>query len=321
MKIKVFAPTNLAFIKYWGKKDAKLRIPANSNLSVCLDRLGTITEIEFDKKFSEDSVEIDGKISEGRERDRVVKHLDRIRNLAKVELKAKVVSKNNFPKSAGLSSSASGFAALSLSGSKAIGLNLPEKDLSRLARIGSGSACRSISSGWVEWVKGDDDKNSYAYSIFDEKYWDLRVLVVILSLKRKRVETTDGHKVARTSLFFKTRLENVEKRLEKMKRSIEKKNFSELGELMELEALSMHAVMLTSKPNLVYWLPETVRVIQAVQDWRKERLESYFTINTGQNVFVVCKPKDEDELMEKLEKIKGVIEVKKDRIGKGARII
>jgi len=321
MRVKVFAPVNLAFIKYWGKKDVKLRIPANSNLSVCLDKLGTITEVEFDKKFNEDIIEIDGKISEGRERDRVVEHLDRIRNLAKVKLKARVVSNNNFPKSAGLSSSASGFAALSSAGSKAIGLNLPEKDLSRLARMGSGSACRSIPSGWVEWVKGGDDKTSYAKQIFDEDHWDLRILIVILSQKEKRVSTTDGHAVAKTSPFFKTRLENVDKRLREMKRVMGKKNFSKLGELIELGALSMHAVMLTSKPNLIYWLPETVKVMQSVQEWRKEGLEGYFTINTGQNVFVICKPEDEDKLMDRLRKIEGVIKVRKDRIGKGARII
>jgi len=321
MKVKVFAPVNLAFIKYWGKKDTKLRIPANSNLSVCLDKLGTITEVEFDKEFNEDSVEIDGKISKKRERDRVVKHLDRIRNLAKVKLKAKVVSNNNFPKSVGLSSSASGFAALSLAGSKAIGLNLSEKDLSRLARMGSGSACRSIPSGWVEWVKGDDDKTSYSKQIFDKNYWDLKILVVILSQKKKRVVTTDGHLAAKGSLFYKTRMKFIDKDLLEVKKFIEKKDFRGLGETMERECLNMHAIMLTGKPNLIYWLPETVRVMQAIQDWRKEGLKSYFSINTGQNVFVICKPEDEDKLVNRLEKVEGVIEVRKDRIGKGARII
>ncbi|MEA3354943.1 MAG: diphosphomevalonate decarboxylase [Patescibacteria group bacterium] len=321
MKAKVFAPVNLALIKYWGKKNTELRIPANSNLSICLNKLGTRTEVEFKKELKNDEVIIDDKEVIGRDRDRVVNHLNKIRKVANKNLKARVVSKNNFPKKAGLSSSASGFAALTLAGTKAIGLNLNKKDLSRLARMGSGSACRSIDDGWVEWLAGDSDKNSYGKSIFSKDYWEIRILVVVLSQKEKRVSSTDGHAVANTSPFFKTRLNNVNKRLKDLKEAINQKDFSKFGELIEDDCLSMHSVMLTSKPNLVYWLPETVRVMRSVQSWRENGLESYFTVNTGQNVFVVCKPGNEDELADKLSQLKGVIEVRRDGIGKGARLV
>ena len=211
MKVKVFAPTNLALIKYWGKENSILRIPANSNLSICLSKTGTETEVEFLESLKNDEVIINREISQGREKDRVERHLDRIRKIAKIDLKAKVVSKNNFPKSAGLSSSASGFAALSLAASKAAGLDLNKKDLSRLARVGSGSACRSIPDGWVEWIKGDNDESSYAKQIFKEDYWDLRVLIAILSKEKKEYATTDGQKLAETSEFYKTRLKKVDK--------------------------------------------------------------------------------------------------------------
>lgn len=321
MRATAWAPVNVALIKYWGKRKARLRLPANSNLSVCLEELGTETRVEFKKGLSEDKVIIDGQAARGRERDRVVKHLDRVRDMVKFEFKARVVSKNNFPKSAGLSSSASGFAALSLAASKAAGLDLSEKDLSRLARLGSGSACRSIPGGWAEWKAGSSDKDSYAETVFSAKHWDVRVLVVVLNFERKRVSTTDGQAVAGTSVFYQERLRWARRKLREMKRVIKERDLASFGEMMEDEALNMHAVMLTSRPNLIYWLPETVRVMQLVQDWREEGLESYFTINTGQNVFVFCLAKDEDRLVRRLKRVKGVIEVRRDRVGRGARLL
>jgi diphosphomevalonate decarboxylase len=321
MKARAWAPINVALIKYWGRSNESLRIPVNSSLSICLTRTGTETEVELVDSLKEDEVKIDGERVEGRERERVVKQLNRVRKMAQVKQKVRVRSKNNFPKGVGLSSSASGMAALSLAASRAMGLSLNHKDLSRLARVGSGSACRSVPDGWVEWVKGNNDKTSYAQKLFPADYWDLRVLVIILSQKEKKVSSSDGQKIAQTSAFFEERIKGIDNKMKRLKEAIKKKEFKTAGEIMEEDSLSMHSVMLTSKPSLIYWLPETLRVIQAVQGWREKGLESYFTINTGQNVFVVCKPKDEDKLVKRLEKIKGVIEVKKEKIGNGARLL
>jgi len=321
MKARVFAPVNVALIKYWGKSDEKLRIPVNSNLSVCLEKLGTETTVEFKKHLKKDKVVINKKKVSGREKNRVVKHLDRVRKMADIDWKVEVISENNFPTGVGLSSSASGMAALSLGATKAAGLDLSEKDLSRLARLGSGSACRSMADGWVEWVKGDSDKNSYAKSVFSKDHWDLRILVVVLSQKKKKISSSRGMAEAKTSEFFKTRIKGMENKLIKIKQAIKDKNFSLVGEIMENEALNMHAVMLTQRPSLIYWLPETVMVMQAVQGWRSKDLESYFTVNTGQNVLVICEAKNEEKLVKKLKSINGVIEVRKDRIGKGARLL
>ena len=321
LKATAWAPVNLALIKYWGKTDSRLRLPANSSLSINLSSLGTKTTVDFNQQNKEDLLVIDNKKIEGKSKERVEEHLNRIRQMANVNFKAKVVSENNFAMGVGLSSSASGMAALSLAASQALGLNFNKKDLSRLARIASGSACRSIPDGWVEWVKGDNDSNSYAKTIFKANHWDLRILVVLLSQKEKRVSSTDGQAIASTSPFFKTRIKEIETKIRKIKKLIKKKDFTGLGRLMEDEALNMHAVMLTSQPHLVYWLPETIRVIRAVEDWRDKGLESYFTINTGQNVFVICQAKDEDRLVKKIKNLEGVIEVRRDRIGGGARII
>ena len=309
MKATAFAPVNVALIKYWGKQDEKLRLPVNSSLSVNLTKMGTVTTVEWVRGLKQDEAD-----------ERMIIHLDKIRRLVKINLKVRVTTQNNFPVSAGLSSSASGFAALTLAATAAAGLKLSEKDLSRLARLGSGSACRSIPAGWVEWRKGND-QTSYAQTIFPANHWDLRILVVILSQKEKKVSSTDGQMSAATSPFFVKRIKGIDKKIINIKQAIKEKNFRKMGEITEEDCLNMHSVMLTQKSSLIYWLPETVRVMRAVRNWRTKGLESYFTINTGQNVFVFCEPENEDKLVDKLLQLRGVIEVKKEKIGNGARLL
>ena len=130
------APANIAFIKYWGKSNEKLRLPMNSSISMNLSEVYTTTSVEFSEKFKEDFIYIDGKRVKAKEKERVVGQLDLIRNLARIRLRAKVKSRNNFPKGTGLASSASGFAALTLAASKAAGLNLSEKELSIIELLG-----------------------------------------------------------------------------------------------------------------------------------------------------------------------------------------
>ena len=208
MKATAVAPSNLAFIKYWGKIDEKLNLPANSSISMNLNGLLTTTTVEFDSQFKSDSIMIDGKQDEKESR-RVMSHLDRIRKIAKITLKARVVSQNNFPPSTGLSSSASGFAALTLSASYALGLKLSEKELSILARLASGSACRSIPSGFVEWKKGKTSGDSFSYSLYPPDWWDIVDVVLILSDCKKDIPTSEGQKLAFSSPFFKNGLDKI----------------------------------------------------------------------------------------------------------------
>ena len=309
MTATAFAPVNVALIKYWGKEDDKLRLPANSSLSVNLTNLGTMTTVEWDTSLTRDEAD-----------ERMIQHLDRIRKLAKIDLKAKVTTKNNFPAATGLSSSASGLAALTLAATAAAGLKLSEKDLSRLARLGSGSACRSIPAGWTEWVTGND-KTSYAQTIFPINHWDLRILVVILSTEKKTVSSSAGQAATATSPFYVTRIKSIDAKIRRIKAAIKQKNFTQMGEIMEADCLNMHQVMRTQQPPLDYLSPGTKAVMQAIRQWREEGLESYFTINTGQNVLVFCEPKNEEGLVDKLSHTGCVIEVKRDRVGLGARLL
>ena len=212
MKATAIAPSNIAFTKYWGKKDEVLRLPENGSISMCLSNLLTTTTVEFSPDFDKDEIIINGGGVEGGEAERVIKHLDRVRKMAGISDKAKMVSNNNFPSGTGLSSSASGFAALTLAASKAAGLNLPEKELSILARQGAGSACRSIPSGFVEWLDGDTSDTSFAVQIFPPNYWAIADVVAVVSEGRKEVATSAGHAMAQSSPFMKTRLTHIKEK-------------------------------------------------------------------------------------------------------------
>lgn len=306
MKATVIAPSNIAFTKYWGKKDEDLRIPENGSISMNLSNLLTTTTVEFSETYKNDSVTINGVEKEDL---RVSAHLDRIRKLTNIQTKARVVSKNNFPTGTGLSSSASGFAALSLAASSAAGLDLSEKELSILARIGSGSACRSIPSGFVEWLGGETSEESYAMQIFKPDYWDIADVVVVVSSEKKDVATSIGQKTAESSPFMSVRLSRMKEKNEQVKSYIQKKDFQKFGQFIESEALELHAIMLTQTPPLIYWLPGTIVVMKAVQKWRKEGLSAYFTINTGQDVHIICQKKDVEEVVKRAKNIAVVRDV------------
>lgn len=319
MKATAVAPSNLAFIKYWGKIDDKLNLPANNSVSMNLSGLLTTTTVDFDSQYKSDSIIIDGGENE-KEGRRVILHLDRIRKIAKTTLKAKVVSQNNFPSSTGLSSSASGFAALTLAASCAAGLKFTEKELSTLAKLASGSACRSIPSGFVEWKKGKTSDDSFAYSLYPSNWWDIIDIVLVLSDSKKDIPTTDGQNLAFSSPFFSTRLEKIENKIKKLKKSLAEKNFRAFGILVENEALELHAIMLTSTPSLIYLHPETLIFMKEVVKWRKEGLEAYFSLNTGQTLHILCQSNDLAAVKRKLAPF-NIKQIIINRPTEGAKII
>jgi len=320
MKSTAVAPSNIAFIKYWGKKDEVLRLPENGSISMNLSGLQTITTVEFSPEYKNDSIEINStqEISEG---NRVVTHLNRVRTLARISEFAKVVSKNNFPIGTGLSSSASGFAALTVAAASAAGLHLNEKELSILARQGSGSACRSIPNGFVEWLDGDTSESSYAHSISAAEHWDLVDVIAVVSEKRKDVPTSEGQKLIGTSPFFSIRKTHIQEKIDKIKKLLAKKNFPEFGELIEAEALELHAIMITSNPSLIYWTPGTLLIMKLIKTWRKEGIPVYFTINTGQDIHLICQKDSMDKVKERLEKLGEVKDIIINHPTQGTRIV
>lgn len=294
-KTTVKASSDVALVKYWGKKDEVLRLPENGSISLKLDGLDTVTTVEFSPELIEDQVIIEG-AEDKEESGRVIKHLDRIRKLAGSNLFAKVMSENTFPKGTGLSSSGSGFAALTVAASKAIGLDLSEKELSILARQGSGTACRCVCGGVVEWKDGDTSETSYSETIFDANHWDLRDIVVVVDEGMKKVSSTEGHTSAQTSIGFGERQKRIQAKIEAVRQAIKDKDFSVLGELVEREALEFHSILLSSTPPLIAWYPGTVQVMHEVQALRERGVPAYFTINTGFNVHVLTLPEYQDQV-------------------------
>lgn len=317
----VIAPSNIAFIKYWGKKDDVLRLPANGSISMCTSGLLTRTTVEFDESLTEDQVMINETEVLDFKKDKVSKHLDRVRKMTGKTTKAKIITTNNFPSSTGLSSSASGFAALSLAATRAIGLELSEKELSILARQGSGSACRSIPSGFVEWLDGDTSEESYAYSMYPADYWDICDVVAIVNQGPKDVSSTIGQESAETSPFFEPRKQHMKAKISEIKTYMKNRDFTPFGELLEAEALELHSIMLTSRPSLIYWEPGTVKLMKFCKQLRKEGLEVYFTINTGQDVHLIVQKADVNRLQERLKEIPDVRETIVNYASNGAVVV
>lgn len=308
-KVTAVAHPNLALVKYWGKADERLNIPANSSISVNLGSATTITSVAFSPDRDTDIVVINGQDADQAAYRRVVRHIDRIRDLAGISVRASVESRNDFPASVGIASSASAFAALSLAATRAAGLNLGQRELSILARKGSGSACRSIPDGFVEWIAGTDDGSSYACQLVPANHWDIAVTSAIIATQPKDIPSSEGHRLAKTSPFYHARLAELPRTLEIVRQSLLNKDFRAFGQAVEREAVSMHAIAMTAFPEqddwlsgIYYWQPATMGLIQAVQRWRRDGLEVYFTIDAGPNVHLLCQAVNQKDLEDALAK-------------------
>ena len=315
------ACANIAFIKYWGNRDAQQRIPSNGSISMNLGGLFTRTRVAFNPELTADSLVINERPSTGAALRRVSVFMDRIRQLTGVNQYTAITSTNNFPAGAGIASSASAFAALSLAATSAAGISLDERDLSRLARTGSGSACRSVPGGFVEWQAGNDDSDSFAYSIAPPDHWDLIDCVVIVSETHKPTGSTEGHRLADTSPLQAARVNDAPRRLAICRQAILARDFEALAEVSELDCNLMHAVMMTSSPRLIYWQAATLEVIHAVQAWRKSGMPIFYTIDAGPNVHALCPNEYAVEVMNRLTEIPGVIRVLSAPVGGSAYLL
>lgn len=313
------ASPNIAFIKYWGNRDPILRIPSNGSISMNLGGLYTRTQVNFTPGIQQDELILNGKNAHGPVLNRVSDLLDQVRHMADMEQNARVVSENNFPAGTGIASSASAFAALALAASRAVGLEYSEQELSRLARRASGSACRSIPGGFVEWQAGDDDKSSFAFSIAPPEYWELADCIALVSQNHKATGSFEGHATAGSSILQPVRVADAPRRLDICRQAVLQRDFQVLAEIIEMDSNMMHAVMLTSQPPLLYWLPSTLAIMQAVSVWRKAGLPVCYTIDAGPNVHVICCKEEARLVTERLRQIPGVQKVLTATVGGAAQ--
>jgi len=320
------AHANIAFIKYWGNRDEDLRLPANGSISMNLGDLDTRTRVTFDPHLKADTLTLNSQPQDGPGLERVSRFLARVRTAcvqagSGTKPFAAVVSENNFPMGAGIASSASAFAALSLAASAAAGLDLPERSLSRLARTGSGSASRSIPAGFVEWQKGSGHEDSYAFSIAPTHHWDLVDCIAIVSAEHKTTGSTQGHALASSSPLQRARVDDAPQRLDKCRTAIQKRDFTAFAEIVELDSNLMHAVMMTSNPSILYWQPPTIAIMQSVQRWRNQGTPVCYTIDAGPNVHVLTRQSYTSEVEKRLRQIQGVKDVLIAVPGGPARVV
>ena len=315
------AHPNIALIKYWGNRDHELRIPENGSISFNLDGLYTKTSVRFDPSIEKDTLCINDQIMDGPDLRRVSQFLRYINGISGKHYFADVKSENNFPISAGIASSAAAFAALSLAATKAAGLDMSEMELSRIARRGSGSACRSIPEGFVEWKPGRDDEDSYAISIAPTNHWDLVDVIAVVKGKHKSIGSTAGHTFARTSPIQKARVADAPRRLALGRDAILQKDFSALAEIVEIDSNLMHAVMMTSNPTLLYWEPATISIMKAVAIWRQSGIPACYTLDAGPNVHVIVLSSYVTEIKNRILELPGIENILVAPVGGAAKFI
>ncbi|WP_198417158.1 diphosphomevalonate decarboxylase [Cryobacterium sinapicolor] len=318
------AHSNIALVKYWGKRDATLNTPAVGSISVTLDALYTDTRVTFAPDLAVDEFWLAGCRSDAT---RITHVLDLVRGYAAsmglptAGLNAVVSSTNNFPTGAGLASSASGFAALALAASGAAGLALPARELSILARHGSGSAARSIFGGFAEMHAGTaaDGSDAYAEELLDRADWPLAVVVAITEHGEKSINSTIGMNESKASSpFYQAWLDSADGDLAEMRGAIHDRDFTRLGELSEYNCLKLHALMLTTRPALIYWNAATVAAMHAVQGLRAAGVSAYFTIDAGPQVKVLCRPGDAAAVQHAMALVPGVHEARISALGPAA---
>jgi len=296
------AYTNIAFIKYWGKKNEQLKLPQNNSLSLTLDAFYTDTQVTFDPTLDNDVLLIDDEVQDETSLKKAQVVLDSVRDLAGIKDAAKIESINHVPTAAGLASSASGLAALAGAASLAAGLDLSQTELSRLARRGSGSASRSIYGGFAEWEQGTSDETSVAHPI-DEADWDIGMIFIIVDDDRKDISSTEGmRRVVETSPYYEGWLTSTTTDLADIKTAITDQDLITVGEIAERSALKMHALNLSANPPFNYWSPDSIVAMRKVKELRQQGYPVYLTMDAGPNVKLICRASQMDELYQILKK-------------------
>lgn len=299
MKATAVAHPIQGLIKYHGLKKPKERIPYHDSISVCIEALTTTTTVETSETLKENQLTVNGKTLMGKDRERVEVVLDRLKKLAGFTGNFKVVSENSLKTGKGLGFSASGFAALGLAASKALGLQLDSISLSEIVRLGAGSSTRSLAGRFAIWHANKNGR-SYAEQLTAPE--NINFMMVIVPI-HSMVKTDEAHAEVLRSPLFKARLRNIDRLLEEMKKAIEKGDTATVGRLAEEDSLSLHAITMTGKSHMVLWEPDTLRVIKEVIRMRKENVSAWYSIDTGPSVFINTYKENTKAIAERLRKI------------------
>lgn len=310
-EIQVKAYANIALVKYWGKRDAKENIPAVGSISIGLDGLCSQTTA---KVIAADSHQLTiNESTEGKAVERASHFIDFVRSKYNRTESLEINSSNNFPTGAGLASSASGFAALTLAVTQALGIDENTRELSKIARKGSGSAARSVYGGFVE-MSADDDASAIQLSPASD--WPLAVIIVITSTREKQTGSTEGMiHTAETSPYYKSWISSHGEDLLSAREAIKSRSFAELGRVSEHSCMKMHAVMMSADPALIYWNETTLAIIHKVRQLQAQGMSLFYTVDAGPQVKVVCEAEQVSRIHGFIKAISGVLDTRLTSVG------
>lgn len=318
MRAVAVAHPNVALVKYWGKRARAGNLPATGSLSLVLGGLATETCVEFDPALPRDRIVLDGR-EDAETSARVSACLDELRREAGVGTFAAVESRNDFPTGAGLASSASGFAALVTAGAGALGLHLGGQRLAEIARLGSGSAPRSLLGGVV--LLTNRDSTTVCEQVAAPADWPLEIVVAVTTAGPKETSSRAGMALSeRTSPYYDAWVATHEADLAAGLAAVRARDFLALAGLAEHNCLKMHAVMLTTQPPLIYWTPATLACLHRIQALRRDGVPVFFTVDAGPQVKAVCLPQAADAVAAALAGIPGVLRILRSPLGEGARL-
>ncbi len=304
------AHANIALVKYWGKRDERLLLPEAGSLSVALDKLLTTTTVELG--VARDELLLDGKPARATELAKARALLD----AAGIGGKARIESRNDFPTAAGLASSASGFAALAVAACAAAGQQRSVQELSALARLGSGSATRSVPGGWAVW------QDEAAEQVHPPEHWPLSLVVAVCAAGQKDVGSRDGMRSSReSSPFHSAWIQQCRRDLPRALELLAARDLEGLGALAERNALRMHADALAAEPPLLYWEPATIACLRTLAALRAQGVSAWPTIDAGPHVVALCRPEQASAVADALGAIAGVRETMICAPAGGARVV
>ena len=317
------AHTNIALIKYWGKRNEELFLPMNSSLSLTLDAFYTDTSVSINKSLSEDEFFLNGIKQDPNETKKISRFIDMFRQTSGLDNHVKIESYNHVPTAAGLASSASAFAALAGAANEAFQLKLDNQTLSTYARRGSGSSTRSIFGGLVEWSMGEGDCSESSHAVFiDDASWDIGMIVIAVNKHKKKLSSREGMKqTVATSPFYPAWVTEAKSDLVKIKKAIKEKDFITFGEITESNGMKMHATMLGATPPISYWEPDSVKAINKVKEIRNNGIPCYVTMDAGPNVKVLCRQSQMSDILNELKTSFSSDQLICSKVGEGIRLL
>ena len=300
MKCTARAYAIQGLVKYHGLRNPKLRIPYHDSISVCMKSLDTVTTVETGNSLRRDSILINGTVPTTGEEARVRVVIDKLRELAGEKTQLRVESRNANVKGKGLGFSASGFAALGLATSIALGLSLEPRELSEVVRLGAGSASRSLMGGFSIWY-ANRKGHSYAEQLASASSIRLRTLIVPIP---SAIKTDRAHADVLTSPFFKARLAYLKGVLRKMRRAIARKDVSEICRLAEVDTLNLHAITMTGRLETILVSPLSISIMDEVRTLREEEgVLVWYSLDTGPSVFINTTPKSASKVERRIRTV------------------